>query len=741
LSLRRVLIVGDEDGARRVRQSLAEVAALPPGDVDHTRSPEDALRRLATGAYDLCIVDDRVAGADAAALLREARARGIEVPAVQLGASPDARFSTVLNEAERRRHRAEDALLRSEERYRTLFDAVPVGLYRTASDRRFANANPAMAQMLGFASVETLIGSDAVELYVDPDVRTEFTRRLEREGMVQGFEAQLRRQDGSVLWSLDSARATLDDAGRILHIEGTVQDITDRKQAELRLRESEAEYRLLFDANPHPMFVIDVETVQFLAANSAAVGAYGFSREEFLALTAADIRPPEDVPQMHARMRAATGARGIVSVGEVRHRRKDGTIFDVQITSSSLTFGGRAAVLALAIDITERKRAAATLEKLEGQLRQSQKMEAIGQLAGGVAHDFNNLLGVIIGYSELILRDLAADSPSARRMAEVRTAADRAATLTRQLLAFSRRQVLQPRILDLNAVVAEAEAMLARVISENVEVVTVLAPNLGRVRADPGQLHQVILNFAVNARDAMPDGGRLTLETRNVDLASAAADRHPTLAPGRYVALVVSDTGAGMAPEVLEHMFEPFFTTKEQGHGTGLGLATVYGVVTQSGGHVEVESAVGRGTTFKVYLPVAEAEQDQVAPPAAGPRASETVLLIEDAEPLREMVQEILEADGFRVLAAEDGERALEAAASHQGAIALVITDVVMPGISGPAAAERLKLLRPEIRVLFMSGYTDEAIGRHGELDRDTHFIQKPFSAEALLRKVREALA
>ncbi len=748
MSLRRVLVVHEhEDGGRRVRDYLAEVAALRPEDVDHTGSAEEALRRLGTGAYDLCIVDDRAGGSDGASLLREARARGINTPAVLMTGkaplSPDVRYATVVNEAERRRTRAEDALLRSEQRYRTLFDAVPVGLYRTASDRRIANANPAMAQMLGFASVEALIGSDAVELYVEPEVRREWARRLETEGLVQGFEAQLRRQDGSALWSLESARATLDDAGRILHIEGTVQDITERKQAELRLRDSEAQYRLLFDANPHPMWVIDVETFRFLAANDAAVSAYGFSRQEFLTMPATDIRPPEDVPQMQARIRAAAaGGEGVSSVGDSRHRKKDGTIFDVHVTSSPLTFGGRPAILAMAIDITERKRAAAALEKLEDQLRQSQKMEAIGQLAGGIAHDFNNLLGVIIGYSELLLRDLATGSPAARRMTEVRNAADRAAALTKQLLAFSRRQVLQPRVLDLNAVVSEAEAMLARVISENVEIGILLAPGLGRVRADPGQIQQVILNFALNARDAMPRGGRLTLETRNVDIDTGDADRHVGLASGRYVALLVSDTGHGMPPEVLEHMFEPFFTTKEQGHGTGLGLATVYGVVTQSGGHVEVESAVGRGTTFKVYLPLADAEQDEAAaaPTTARPRASETVLLIEDAEPLREMVQEILEADGYRVMAAEHAERALDVASSHAGPIALVITDVVMPGMSGPAVAERLQVLRPETRVLFMSGYTDEAIGQQGVLDRETHFIQKPFSAEALLRKVREVL-
>jgi CheY-like chemotaxis protein len=302
--------------------------------------------------------------------------------------------------------------------------------------------------------------------------------------------------------------------------------------------------------------------------------------------------------------------------------------------------------------------------------------------------------------------------------------------------------VLQPRVLDLNAVVKEAEAMLARVISENIEIATSLAPDLGRVRADPGQIQQVLLNFAVNARDAMPNGGRLTIETRNEEIADGGGGAHGAIPPGRYVVMLVGDTGHGMSPDVLEHMFEPFFTTKEKGHRTGLGLATVYGVVTQSGGYVEVKSAVGRGTTFKVYLPVAEsAAAENVAELARPPvRASETILLVEDAAPLREMVQEILEADGYSVLAAEHAERALQVAAAHPGVIALAITDVVMPGMSGPEAATRLQAVRPDTRVLFMSGYTDEAIGKEGVLDAGTHFIQKPFSADALLRKVREVL-
>jgi CheY-like chemotaxis protein len=326
-------------------------------------------------------------------------------------------------------------------------------------------------------------------------------------------------------------------------------------------------------------------------------------------------------------------------------------------------------------------------------------------------------------------------------MNEIRSAADRAAALTKQLLAFSRRQVLQPRLLDLNAVVAESQSILSRVISENVEIVTVLAPDLRRVRADPGQIQQVILNFALNSRDAMPEGGRLTLETRNVEIEGGDADRHPGPGPGHFVALLVSDTGHGMSPEVLAHVFEPFFTTRAQGQGTGLGLATAYGVVTQSGGHVEVESAVGQGTTFKVLLPVADtASDDGPAPPPPSPKASETILLVEDAAPLREMVQEILETEGYHVLAAENAQRALAVADAHEGKIALMITDVVMPGLSGPAVAERVKVRRPETCVLFMSGYTDAAIGQQGVLDRATHFIQKPFSADALLRKVREVL-
>ena len=501
-----------------------------------------------------------------------------------------------------------DALRRSEEKYRALFDAVPVGLYRSSADGRVSAANPAMAHMLGFPSVESIIGVPAVDLYQDPAARAALLDRLAREGSVRGVEITLRRPDGGLVQTLVSARATLDDAGRVVQIEGTAQDITARA-------------------------------------------------------------------------------------------------------------------------------------RLEAQLRQAQKMEAVGQLAGGIAHDFNNLLGVIIGYSELLLRDVAAMPAAKHRLTEVKTAAERAAALTRQLLAFGRRQVLQPRVLDVNAVVREAEAMLARLIGEDIDIVADLDPALGTVKADPGQLEQVVVNLAVNSRDAMPQGGMLTIRTRNVELDAAHAQRHPGTAAGAYVALEVADTGHGMAREVLDHVFEPFFTTKELGRGTGLGLATVYGIVTQTGGHLEVESEVGRGTTFRVLLPRADAPA-RVAPPVASPpRGGETILVIEDAAPLREMVQEILQEAGYAVLSAANANEALATAGAHAGAIALVISDVVMPGLSGPAVAARLRGLRPGIRVLFMSGYPDESIGQRGAaLDPSTHFLQKPFTADSLTRKVREVL-
>jgi CheY-like chemotaxis protein len=369
-------------------------------------------------------------------------------------------------------------------------------------------------------------------------------------------------------------------------------------------------------------------------------------------------------------------------------------------------------------------------------------MEGIGRLAGGIAHDFNNLLTAILGYAELMESQLE-DEGLKSELREIRLAGERAAALTRQLLAFSRRQVLQPRTLDLNTVVSDVEKMLARLIGEDVTLATRLEPDLGCVKADPGQLEQVMMNLAVNARDAMPEGGTLTFETANAVLDADFVAVHPGALPGAYVVLMVADTGTGMTDEVRSHAFEPFFTTKEKGKGTGLGLATAYGIVKQSGGYITVDSGVGRGTTFRIYLPRVEGTAVVSERTASSSRlaiGTETILLVEDEAGVRRLSLTVLESQGYVVLEAASGDMALQVARSRTGPIHLVVTDVVMPGMSGRELWDRLRVLRPDSRVLFMSGYTDDAIARHGVLEPGIAFLQKPFTPFSLAQKVREVL-
>jgi nitrogen-specific signal transduction histidine kinase/CheY-like chemotaxis protein len=404
--------------------------------------------------------------------------------------------------------------------------------------------------------------------------------------------------------------------------------------------------------------------------------------------------------------------------------------------------------MSILMDVTERKAAEETRKRLkivEEQLRQSQKMEAVGKLAGGVAHDFNNLLTAISGYSDLLLHRLPDYSTLRRDVEEIRKAGDRAATLTRQLLAFSHRQVLQPKVLDLNNVVTKMGQMLRRLIGEDIELSIDLSPSLSLVKADPGQIEQVIVNLVVNARDAMPDGGRITIATTGADLSSSYAAVHPEVVPGPHVLLSVANTGHGMNDETQMHLFEPFFTTKEGGKGSGLGLATVYGIVQQSGGHLRVNSAADRGSTFLIYLPRVEPPEDGVqgADRSLLPHPSpgtETVLLAEDEEVVRRFAREILSGNGYKVLEAGSGREALLLSEAYRGEIQLLLTDVVMPKMSGRELTERIRPLRPDLRILYMSGYTDDAILRHGVLEDGIPFLQKPFTPEGLARKVREVL-
>ena len=393
--------------------------------------------------------------------------------------------------------------------------------------------------------------------------------------------------------------------------------------------------------------------------------------------------------------------------------------------------------------LADRKRAEKEKTALEEQFRQSQKMEAIGQLAGGIAHDFNNLLTIISGYSEFSLSELKGDGDLRENLEEIKKAARRASDLTRQLLAFSRRQILEVKVLDLNIILRDLDKMLRRVIREDIELVTLLAGDLGRVKTDQGQIEQVIMNLAVNARDAMPSGGKLTIETTNVELDEEYPRSHIAVTPGRYIMVSVSDTGVGMTSEVKERVFEPFFTTKEKGKGTGLGLSTVYGIVKQSRGNIWVYSEPGHGTTFKIYLPQVDEPLEELKEKMKRkelPCGSETILVVEDDEDVRKLTVRILKGGGYRVLKASGGNEALLICEQEKEPIHLILVDVVMPGMSGRTLAERLALIHPEMKVLYMSGYTDNAIVHHGVLEEGIEFIQKPFTTDGLAKKVREVL-
>lgn len=521
---------------------------------------------------------------------------------------------------------------------------------------------------------------------------------------------------------------------------GVATDITERKRSEQTVRETEERYRLLFDSNPLPMWVYDRNTLHFLAVNEAAVSHYGYSRDEFLSMTIKDIRHAQDVPAL---LDSFSDENGLTASGTWKHQKKDGSSIDVEIISHSLKFAGKNAKLVLAHDVSERKRAEGALRETEEQLRQVQKLEGVGQLAGGIAHDFNNLLTVIIGFCSLAMREVKAEDPLLVNLTEIKKAADRATSLTRQLLAFSRRQVLQPKILNLDSVVTDMEKMLRRVIGENIDLRVVLEPTLGKVNADPGQIEQIIVNLVVNARDSMRDGGKLTIETDNVHLDEEYVKHHVGAQVGPHVMLAVSDSGHGMEQKTMARIFEPFFTTKELGKGTGLGLSTVYGIVKQSGGNIWVYSELGKGTTFKIYLPRVydgAQEYDRPADEAKIAEGTETILLVEDEEMLRKLARQTLKGYGYRILEAENGNAAIALSAQNEDAIQLVLTDVIMPGMNGRELANKLMETRPELRVLFMSGYTDDAIVHQGVLDPSANFIQKPFSPDSLAQKVREVL-
>src|SRR5437879_3313909 len=510
----------------------------------------------------------------------------------------------------------------------------------------------------------------------------------------------------------------------------------EQARAEEARRQSEERYRTLVEGVRDIIFALSPEGT-ITSLNPAFETITGWRREEWVGQPFERLVHPEDLPlALELLGRVVRGELRPASQFRVRTAKGDYRVGEFSATPQ-LHDGRLVGILGIGRDVTERV-------QLEQQLRQAQKMEAVGRLAGGIAHDFNNILTAITGYADLLLEDLGAADPRRQDADEIHKAADRAAGLTRQLLAFSRQQVLQPTVLEVNKLVSDLEKMLRRLLGEDVTLTSQLAPTTGRVKVDPGQLEQVIMNLAVNARDAMPNGGKLTLETSNVDLDESYAGDHYPARAGPFVMLAVSDTGIGMSEETQVHMFEPFFTTKEKGKGTGLGLATVYGIIKQSGGFIWVYSEVGHGTTFKLYLPrvqeLAERASQPAQPPARAARGTETVLVVEDEAPVRSVARQVLERHGYTVLEAPSAEAALDIATGYSGALHLLLPDVVMPGRNGGRLATRLADLRPDARVIFMSGYTDDAVTRHGVLEPGSAYVQKPFTPDAIARKVREVL-
>jgi two-component system cell cycle sensor histidine kinase/response regulator CckA len=519
----------------------------------------------------------------------------------------------------------------------------------------------------------------------------------------------------------------------------------ERKEAEEALRKSEEKFQRLFDEAPVGYMELDSQG-RITHVNHTELDLLGYSAEEMLGQPVWNFIVEEEM----ARQSVTAKLAGAIPPGrgfERTFRRKDGKTlpFLIEETFNRDADGNVKRINTTHQDITERKRAEKEMADLQEQLRQSQKMEAVGRLAGGIAHDFNNLLTAIKDFADLSLLDVKEDTPLSANLKEIQKASERAADLIRHLLAFSRRQIFETKVLDINSLLLNLEKLLHRLVGEDIELISRLAKDLGRVRVDPGQLEQVVMNLAVNARDAMPSGGKLTIQTVNVELDEAYAHSHIAVTPGRYVELSVSDTGVGMSREVKEKIFEPFFTTKGKGKGTGLGLSTVYGIVKQSGGNIWVYSEPGQGATFKIYLPRVEEELDgAVQPPRDAysfPKGSETILLVEDEASVRDLAVRLLKQQGYTVWEAANGEEALRVAHEHaEETIHLLLTDVVMPQVGGKDLAERLKISMPELKVLFTSGYTDDAIVHHGVLSPGINFLQKPFSLATLTQKVREVL-
>jgi two-component system, cell cycle sensor histidine kinase and response regulator CckA len=646
------------------------------------------------------------------------------------------------------RKKAADELYHSQQMLKLVLDNIPQRVFW--KDRRsvYLGCNRSFAQDTGLRDPEEVIGRDdfafvfreSADLYRADDALV-----METGASKLNFEEPQDRPGSTALWLRTSKVPLCDRRGQVIGILGTYEDITEQKRAEEALRQSEERYRiaaettgqLIYDWSPGSGAVRWAGAIEVLT---------GDPPEEFARLQRdgwAERIHPDD------REAAAQALRNAVETGadfraEYRFRRRDGSYLHMEDNGAFVKdeAGRPSRMLGAMKDISERVRAREEREKAEEQLRQAAKMEAVGRLAGGVAHDFNNILTGILGYTELLIDSVAVSDPMHVELAEIHRAAKRAASLTAQLLAFSRKQIIDPKVLSLGELISASSKMVERLIGADIELIFVAGEKPDRIKADPGQIEQVLVNLAVNARDAMPDGGQLTIEISLVAIDEAYCAFHSDARPGHYVQLTVSDTGCGMSEETLEHLFEPFYTTKERGRGTGLGLSTIYGIVRQNNGFITVYSQLGHGSAFRIHLPRVFQKADVLPKWAATtlPSGHETVLLVEDEEVVRNLARQILGRQGYKVLVAANGLEACALSEGQEAEIDLLLTDVVMPQMDGKQLYERLRRSHPTLKVLFMSGYTEETIVHRGLLDQGTNFLQKPFTLDILVRRVRQVL-
>jgi PAS domain S-box-containing protein len=636
-------------------------------------------------------------------------------------------ISVAIDVTEQRR--TEQALRESEELYRQLFDVESDAILVVDQESgRLLAANAAATVLYGY-SREELLSMNRIDLSAEP----EKTIRAAMEMRTFIPLRWHRKKDGAV-FPVEISGRYFDLKGRSCFV-SAIRDITCRKVMEEALKKSEEKFSKAFHSNPAAITIADLGRKAYLEVNEAFEEMTGYRRDDVVGRDwdeLAFLADAHDWDKTVARLMKEGRLRNC----EFHFHKKNGDSGAGLLSAELIEVDGKQCTITAIVDITERL-------QLEAQLRQAQKLESVGRLAGGVAHDFNNLLTLINGYGDAVLKGLRPTDPLYPYAEEIKKAGEHAASLTKQLLTFSRKQVIQPRALDMNTIVNDAERMLQRLIGEDIELVTTLDPLLGQVMADPDQIHQVIMNLVVNARDAMPEGGKLEITMKNVDVDKGSMAAHPDVVPGSYVLMTITDTGIGMDEDILQSAFEPFFTTKQPGEGTGLGLSTVYGIVRQSGGWIHVRSEVGQGTSCRIYLPRIEASS--VPDRAESDRAkalcgSETVLVVEDNEAVRRLTQTILKAYGYHVLEAANSTEAFALEKEHSGAIHLLLTDVILPGMNGMALSERLRALRPKLKVLFTSGYTADVIARRGVLQRDVAYLQKPFGPESLVAKVREVL-